>query len=311
MLTFSEAISLLQKNQIVGLPTETVYGLAGRADSVEAIEKIYAIKQRPMTNPLIIHYATKEMALQEGIFCHLGKELVSKIWPGPLTVIVQKSLHSKIVSKAHCNLSSVAIRVPNHPVMHDVLQKVGGIAAPSANLSGNLSPTTAEHVNRAFLGKIPVLDAGACSIGLESTIIDLRQHPFVIVRPGYWTLEKLSERFPNIIFEENNSVDIITPGSSFQHYAPKKRLFLNVLAPFPSEMGVIGFGKIHINENSKCFVQLSEEANLEEAARRIFSALHELDLSSQCSCIGVTPIPGFGIGKAINDRLMRAALQKN
>ncbi|ETZ04558.1 L-threonylcarbamoyladenylate synthase [Holospora undulata] len=304
-----EAVTLLKKNQIVALPTETVYGLAGRAESVEAVEKIYEVKRRPISNPLIVHYATQEMALKDGVLCEQGKKLVKKIWPGPLTVVVDKSPDSRVVSLAHCGLASFAIRVPNHPVMHYILNQVGPLAAPSANPSGGVSPTTAEHVHQAFSGTVPVLDAGPCVIGVESTIIDLRFYPFSILRPGYWTLEKLLKEFPDISFQEAQSSDIITPGTSFQHYSPKKPLFLNVSPPFDLEMGIIGFGPLQGDLPTQPFVQLSVKKNIEEAARNIFSALHYLDRSEKCLSIGIVPIPSYGIGAAINDRLTRAALK--
>ncbi|PPE03694.1 L-threonylcarbamoyladenylate synthase [Holospora curviuscula] len=308
-LTLSEAVFWLKEDEIVGLPTETVYGLAGRAESVIAVEKIYTAKKRSLSNPLIVHYSSVELALKNGIFCEQGKELVTQIWPGPLTVIVPKSSNSKVVSQAHCGLPSIALRVPHHPVMHTLLVQVGPLAAPSANPSGNLSPTTAEHVHLGFSGKIPVLDAGPCTIGVESTIIDLRQVPFSIVRPGYWTLERLEARFPKITFQEASSLDITTPGSLLKHYAPKKSLFLNITPPFEATMGIIGFGPGYQNIPKRQFVQLSETQNMEEVARNIFSALHYLDHRSPCASIGVVPIPEYGIGKAVNDRLAKAALK--
>ena len=308
-LSFWDAVFLLKREEIVGVPTETVYGLAGSAQSLVAVKKIYAIKQRPIFNPLIIHYANLECALKEGIFCETGKELVTQIWPGPLTVIVVKSPNSTVVPQAHCGLPSIALRVPHHPVMRRLLLKVGPLAAPSANPSGSLSPTTAEHVYRGFSGKVPVINAGPCSIGLESTIIDLRQLPFRIVRSGYWTLARLMERFPQITFQETFSLDITTPGSLLQHYAPKKPLFLNITPPFEAKMGIIGFGSSYKDVPSQQFVQLSASQDIEEAARNIFSALHYLDDSSSCSSIGVVPLPVQGIGKAIQDRLEKAAFK--
>lgn len=310
MSSFLEAfdpIAWLNAEQVLGMPTETVYGLAGRADSAQAVARIYAIKQRPHHNPLIIHYANAESAVQDGVFCQQGKDIVHSIWPGPLTVLVPKSVRSCVVPQAHCFLPCLAMRAPNHLMAQDLISKVGPLAAPSANPSGLLSPTTADHVRALFQGSVPVVDGGPCIIGLESTILDLRQSPFCILRPGFWTLERLSAKFPAYDFIESDQCKGTTPGSFLQHYAPKKPLHLDVVFPISRSMGIVGFGPWPEAEGSRSFVQLSWGQDLEEAARNLFAALHYLDETSKCTHIGVVAIPQRGIGRAIRDRLMRAA----
>lgn len=304
-----DPIAWLNAEQVLGIPTETVYGLAGRADSITAVERIYAIKQRPHHNPLIIHYAHTESAIQDGIFCAQGEDIVRSIWPGPLTVLVPKALRSCVVPQAHCFLPCLAMRVPQHPIAQELISKVGPLAAPSANPSGLLSPTTADHVRALFQDTVPVVDGGPCMIGLESTILDLRQSPFRILRPGFWTLERLSTQFPAYNFIQSDHCEITTPGSSLQHYAPKKPLSLDVTFPAAPSMGVIGFGPCPKAAKEGYFVQLSWDENLEEAARNVFAALHYLDQASECTHIGVVPMPHQGIGRAIRDRLIRAAHQ--
>ena len=307
--TFFDPVTWLKQENILAMPTETVYGLAGRADSVVAVERIYAVKQRPHHNPLIIHYADVEHALSEGIFCSQGEDIVRSIWPGPLTVLVPKGLASCVVPQAHCFLPCLAVRVPQHPIAQALIAQVGPLAAPSANPSGHLSPTSAEHVTALFNGAVPVVDGGPCTIGLESTILDLRQSPFRILRPGFWTVEQLSDAFPAYDFLDSSASDVTTPGSSLQHYAPKKPLVLDITFPVDSSMGVVGFGECPQELRKENFVQLSWGQDLEEAARNIFSALHTLDRASDCTHIGVVPLPRSGIGRAIRDRLTRAAHQ--
>jgi L-threonylcarbamoyladenylate synthase len=304
-----DPVAWLKAEQVLAIPTETVYGLAGRADSVTAVERIYAIKNRPHHNPLIIHYAHTEAAVQEGIFCVQGEDIVRSIWPGPLTVLVPKALRSCVVPQAHCFLPCLAMRVPQHPIAQTLISKVGPLAAPSANPSGLLSPTTTAHVRALFQGTVPVVEGGACMIGLESTILDLRESPFRILRPGFWTLERLSSQFPAYDFIESDHADITTPGSSLQHYAPNKPLHLDVVLPIADSMGVIGFGPFPESVREGYFVQLSWEQDLEEAARNVFAALHYLDQALECTHIGVVPIPHHGMGRAIRDRLVRAAHQ--
>ena len=224
-----------------------------------------------------------------------------------MTVVVPKALQSCVVPEAHCFLPCVAIRVPNHPIAQRIISEVGPLAAPSANLSGALSPTTAEHVVYAFNKSIPVLDGGACTVGVESTILDLRQFPFRVIRSGFWSLERLKKIFPHHEFCETSTLEITTPGSSLHHYAPNKPLVINVSPPFSSDMGIVAFGPCLEAISEDRLVQLSWDKNLEEAARNLFSALHYLDRSKVCARIGVVPIPNYGIGRAIIDRLTRAA----
>lgn len=301
-----DPVQWLKQSKILGLPTETVYGLAGRADCPDAVALIYQLKNRPSHNPLIVHYAGIQEALADGVFKAQGRRVAEALWPGPLTVLVPKSSTSKVTARAHCNLPCLAMRVPCHPVAQDILRQAGPLAAPSANPSGRLSPTCADHVKKGFQDQVPVVEGGACEVGLESTILDMRQLPFRILRPGFFTLEFLQKKFPDIPFEEGGA-EVETPGASLAHYAPHKPLSLNVQPPFPKDMGILGFGALSMPWPETQFVQLSWKQDILEAARNLFAGLHYLDASPHCQRIGVVSLPAYSVGKAIQDRLGKAA----
>jgi L-threonylcarbamoyladenylate synthase len=315
-----DPVQWLSQGGVLGMPTETVYGLAARADHLQAIEQIYRLKNRPSHNPLIIHYADLECLEQDVFFHPLAYQIAKILWPGPLTMLLEKKEISRVVPQAHCFLPCLAVRIPSHPVARALLRQTGPLAAPSANLSGYLSPTQSAHVIEAFEGRVPVLEGGPCHVGLESTILDARRPPFRILRRGCLTLESLQRQFPHIGFEEGAcSVRALpseihetgshdtefheTPGSSLAHYAPRKPLRANAMHVDTDE-GLIGFGPPFAQP--KAFSQLSWSGDLEEAARNFFSALHTLDASPHCQRIAVMPLPSQGIGKALHDRLLRA-----
>lgn len=313
----NQAIDLLSKGQVVALPTETVYGLAVLGYDEVGIEHVYRLKHRPRHNPLILHYACLEDTLEDVMWTPWAQHLAKACWPGPLTLVLSLSPTSRIPMAATGGLNSAAIRVPSHPMIQKILLDLPApLAAPSANLSGKLSPTTAEHVAKDL--DVPILDGGPCRYGLESTILDGRSWPINILRPGALSIEDISILL--LDFQESDhdqghsegkvslrtvpyvpGMETLSPGQLLSHYAPKKRLRLNVTHIEPGE-GLLAFGPPL--PGAKVYVQLSLELNINQAAANLFSALHQLD-QSDCQSIAVMPIPTAGVGCAIVDRLLR------
>lgn len=283
---------LLRGGGLVALPTETVYGLAARADSEDAVARIYAAKGRPSFNPLIVHVSSLELA--EGLveFSDVARELAASHWPGPLTLVLPRRRDVTLAEGVSAGLPTVALRCPAHPVMQAVLAAVGiPLAAPSANRSGFVSPTAAEHVLATLDGRIDaVLDAGPCPAGLESTIAAVRANGRVeVLRPG-----------PILLDADAYAAGAVeAPGQLASHYAPGKPLRLNAIVAENGEF-LIGFGVVE----GHC--TLSQRGDPAEAARRLYACLHEAARSGFVR-IAVAPIPDDGVGIAINDRLRRAA----
>lgn len=296
----SAAADLLRGGQIVAIPTETVYGLAADASNADAVAKIYAAKGRPDFNPLIVHVPDKAAAEQLAVFDALADRLAAAFWPGPLTLVLPLKDDAPVTNAVAAGLPTLAIRCPTHPVMQAVLAASGlNLAAPSANKSGGISPTRAEHVLASLGGAVPmILDAGPCSAGLESTIVAVRQNGWQILRPGPLTLEDIAAVAGCPPLASTDKV-IEAPGQLASHYAPSKPLRLNAETAQVGEW-LIGFGALVGDDN------LSAASDLAQAAARLFDALHRAD-ASDAKAIAVAPIPHHGIGAAINDRLARAA----
>ncbi len=296
----SAAADLLRGGQIVAIPTETVYGLAADASNADAVAKIYAAKGRPDFNPLIVHVPDKAAAEQLAVFDALADRLAAAFWPGPLTLVLPLKDDAPVTKAVAAGLPTIAIRCPTHPVMQAVLAASGlNLAAPSANKSGGISPTRAEHVLASLGGAVPmILDAGRCSAGLESTIVAVRQNGWQILRPGPLTLEDITVVAGCPPLASTDKV-IEAPGQLASHYAPSKPLRLNAETARVGEW-LIGFGALVGDDN------LSAASDLAQAAARLFDALHRAD-ASDAKAIAVAPIPHHGIGVAINDRLARAA----
>lgn len=289
----AHAAQILCSSGLVAVPTETVYGLAARADSADAVAAIYAAKGRPSFNPLIVHVASLDQAQTLAEFSPEALRLAADYWPGPLTLVLPLRDGAGLAPAVSAGLPTVALRMPAHPVMRDVLQATGvPLAAPSANRSGFISPTTAGHVLASLDGRIAaVLDGGACEEGLESTIVAVREDgQLAVLRPGPLDLGKLGD-----------SGSIEAPGQLASHYAPGKPMRLNVPADqvAPDDF-VIGFGAMA----GDC--TLSADGNLSEAATRLYACLHLAAVSDKPK-IAVATVPAHGIGVAINDRLRRAA----
>ena len=296
------AADLLRGGQIVAIPTETVYGLAADASKADAVAKIYAAKGRPDFNPLIVHVPDKAAAGTLAVFDDVADRLAAAFWPGPLTLVLPLKEDAPVAKAVTAGLPTIAIRCPAHPVMQAVLAKTGlNLAAPSANKSGGISPTRAEHVHASLGGAVPlILDAGPCDAGLESTIVAVRANGWQILRPGPVTADRIADVAGSLPLPAS-AAKIEAPGQLASHYAPSKPLRLNAGSPSAGEW-LIGFGEVEGNDN------LSASANLAQAAAQLFDALHRADASDAAS-IAVAPIPDSGIGLAINDRLARAAIR--
>lgn len=291
------AAHLLRQGQIVALPTETVYGLACDARNPEAVARVYAAKGRPAHNPLIVHLADPEDVARYAT----PPKALADLWPGPLTLVLPLRPDAGLAPSVTAGGASVAIRVPAHPVMRAVLQAFDGpLAAPSANPSGRISPTTADHVLDGLSGRIAaVIDGGPCAAGIESTIVDMRDTPRLL-RQGAIPIEVIEAHLGHPLAEACDG-PIVAPGQLTSHYAPKGSLRLNVTTPDPNE-AMIGFGPIAGE------LTLSASGDLAEAAATLYKTLRALDDRPR---IAVAPIPETGLGRAINDRLRRAAAPRD
>ena len=287
----AEAARLILAGEPVAVPTETVYGLAADATNAKAVDRIYETKARPTFNPLIVHVSSLASAEPIGEFNAEARRLAERHWPGPLTLVVPLRQGAGIASIVTAGLPTIGLRVPAHPAMQALLRAVDRpLAAPSANASGSISPTRAEHVLKSLGGRILlIIDAGATERGLESTIVAATGGPLRLLRPGPIEVDA----------EQASGAKIEAPGQLAAHYAPSKPLRLSVTAAEPDEYW-IGFGDVRGDAN------LSPSADLVEAAARLFDLLHQADEAGR-SRIAVAPIPDSGLGAAINDRLRRAA----
>jgi L-threonylcarbamoyladenylate synthase len=301
------AAARLRAGGLVAFPTETVYGLGADATNADAVLSIYETKGRPRFNPLIVHVADLAMAETFGVFPALARDLARKFWAGPLTLVVPLRPGHGLADVATAGLSTVALRVPNHPVALDLLRAAGRpLAAPSANPSGKLSPTTAEQVTRGFAGKVPVLDGGPCEAGVESTILAVNGDRLVQLRAGALPREAIADVTGRPVEQAADNAEIAAPGMLLSHYAPNAGMRLQT-SPIPGEAW-LAFGPTPAFDGP--MRNLSPSADLHEAARNLFAMLHELDAAG-ASTIAVSPIPETGLGEAINDRLRRAAAPRS
>jgi L-threonylcarbamoyladenylate synthase len=292
--------ALLRGGDIVAFPTETVYGLGADATSSDAVLKIYEAKGRPRFNPLIVHVPDIEGVERLVDLPPLARRLAARFWPGPLTLVLPKRGDAGLSDIVTAGLETVGIRVPDHPVARALLREAGvPVAAPSANPSGQLSPTTAAQVLEGFGGRIPVLDGGQCRSGVESTILTFDGERLIQLRPGAISREQIEGALGLEVSVADPGGPISAPGMLASHYAPRAALRLNVRDPEPDEL-VLGFGA-----GDGFDLNLSLSGELREAARNLFTMLHDLDRKG--IRIAVVPIPEHGLGEAINDRLRRAA----
>ncbi len=310
--SIARASALLRAGKLVAFPTETVYGLGADASNGQAVASLYAAKGRPSFNPLIVHVFSAG-ALDELVeWNDAAKELAKKFWPGPMTLVLRRKQAAPVSLLVSAGQDTLAVRIPAHPHALKLLKSVDlPIAAPSANASGRISPTTPQHVADSLGEAVDlILDGGRSPIGIESTVISLVDPCPVILRPGAVTHEQLKEALNEKVgFASSGSQEMPTsPGLLASHYAPALPVRLNVEIPDPTE-AFLGFGP-HARTAGAAFLNLSKKGSLNEAAANLFAMLRALD-KPDYSCIAVAPIPDAGLGAAINDRLRRAAAERN
>ena len=299
-----EAAALIRAGQLVAFPTETVYGLGADATNDQAVARIFEAKGRPDFNPLIVHVKNLEHARHHAVFGKTGTRLAHKFWPGAVTFVLKRSTKTNVSQLASAGLETVALRSPIHPAAHRLLDLAEcPVAAPSANRSGYLSPTTAEHVAEDLGETVTlILDGGPCPIGVESTIIDLSSENLFLLRPGGIPLEEIESEVGPLA--KLNTPTVRAPGMLPNHYAPNTPIRLNASHCKENE-ALLAFGPKPI-VGAKITENLSPKNNLVEAAGNLFAMLHTLDASG-CSAIAIMPVPEHDLGLTINDRLRRAA----
>ncbi len=313
----AEAGRCLAQGGLVAFPTETVYGLGADATNPAAIARLYRAKGRPAFNPLIAHVGDLASALRIGKFDARATELARAFWPGPLTLVVPKSADCAVADLATAGLDTIAIRVPAHPAALAILRAFGGpVVAPSANLSGHVSPTTAAHVQGDLEGRIDlIVDGGPVTVGVESTIVGCFDQP-MLLRPGGLPREAIERVLGRALVAPPDDPDAdlgqpLAPGMLASHYAPRTPVRLNAEAIWPGE-ALLAFGPAVMPgvEAAAAVMNLSARSNVDEAAANLFGYLRTLDLAG-ARAIAVMPIPHHGLGEAINDRLRRAAVGRD
>jgi L-threonylcarbamoyladenylate synthase len=305
-----EAATRLRGGELVAFPTETVYGLGADATNERAVAKIFAAKQRPQFNPLIVHLADAGAAARLVEWTPAATRLAAAFWPGPLTLVLKRADACPVAALASAGLETLAVRVPAHPVARALLGECGlPLAAPSANRSGEVSPTRPEHVAESLGARVAlILDGGPCAVGLESTVLSLAGEKPVLLRPGAVTgaqIAKITGEAP----ERAGAADpLASPGMLASHYAPGLPVRLDVTEP-PPDAALLAFGP-DVPAGAQTVMNLSEAGDLTEAAANLFAMLRALDRHDFRE-ICVMPIPHEGLGLAINDRLARAAAPRD
>jgi L-threonylcarbamoyladenylate synthase len=308
------AARTLSGGGLVAFPTETVYGLGADAANPEAIARLYQAKGRPAFNPLIAHVSDLAATQRVAQFDATALALAEAFWPGPLTLVLPKARTCPVADLATAGLDTVAVRVPAHPVARDLLRKFGGaVVAPSANLSGHVSPTTAAHVQSDLAGRIDlIVDGGPVEVGVESTIVGCFGAP-MLLRPGGVPREAIERVLGHALVQppedpEASDGQPLAPGMLASHYAPRTRVRLNATSVEPGE-ALLAFGPVNLPglDAGAAVKNLSERGDLAEAAANLFGHLRALD-EKRARAIAVMPIPNDGLGEAINDRLRRAAV---
>ena len=295
----------LEKGDLVIFPTETVYGLGGDATNKEAIKKIYNLKKRPETNPIICHFRDIEQVNQNFKISKIDSLLINLFWPGALTLILQKKSSSLISSSVSNNSDLVGCRIPNHPIAIELLNNLKfPIAAPSANIATRISSTHYNHISENLRKNSFILKSGSSPLGLESTVLQTFNDKIEILRLGSITIETIIKKIPNIRIEIKNIDSTLSPGNQFKHYSPNHPIRLNVKEVRNYEC-LLNFGKNNLK--SKIFAyNLSSKGDLSEASKNFFNFLFLLD-NLDCKGIAIAPIPNYDLGRTINDRLMRAS----
>ncbi len=296
----NDSVAALKNGEIVALPTETVYGLAGDATNPESVALIYKAKGRPANNPLICHVSNMRMAQQLVHISPTAETLIRAFWPGPLTLVLPQREGNGIPEAVSAGLSTLAVRCPAQQTTRQIIEQLGHpIAAPSANPSGKLSPTCAEDVEEGLAGKVRlVIDGGSTQVGIESTIVGEMNGKLILLRPGSITADEIAEAAGQVVYDRDDD-KITAPGQLASHYAPNALVQLNSTKKEAGSI-LIGFDKVEGDYN------LSPSGNLSEAAHNLFKIIRKADKQNPKK-IHISPIPQKGIGIAINDRLRRAA----
>jgi L-threonylcarbamoyladenylate synthase len=311
------AARTLASGGLVAFPTETVYGLGADAANPAAIARLYQAKGRPAFNPLIAHVGDLAAARKIARFDVAALKLAEAFWPGPLTLVLPKTENCVVADLATAGLDTVAVRVPAHPVAREILRAFGGpVVAPSANLSGHVSPTDAAHVEHDLAGKIDlIVDGGPVEVGVESTIVGCFESP-MLLRPGGVPREEIERVLGRALAQapqevESDSAQPLAPGMLASHYAPRTRVRLNADDVARGE-ALLAFGlhRLHGVDDAVAIMNLSANSDLAEAAANLFGYLRSLDAKG-AKTIAVMPIPNEGLGEAINDRLRRAAVGRD
>ena len=306
---------LLRAGRLVAFPTETVYGLGADATNGQAVAAIFATKGRPRFNPLIVHLPEQGHAEEHGLFTPLARRLAEAFWPGPLTLVLQRARDTPLSDLVSAGLDSVALRVPDHAIAQALLRAAERpLAAPSANRSGRVSPTRADHVLADLDGDVAlILDGGPAAHGLESTILDVRGDEPILLRAGAVPADRIAEVLGREVVRRREETKPAgagnvprpsAPGQLESHYAPRAKLRLGAVDVRPGEV-LLAFGN-EVPDAQGTVINLSQRGNLNEAAANLFAALRTLDATG-AETIAVMEIPLHGIGEAINDRLARAA----
>jgi L-threonylcarbamoyladenylate synthase len=301
--TIAEAARILKAGGLVAFPTETVYGLGADATQAAAVARLYAAKGRPAINPLIVHIGAQERLAEFAVADARAETVTRRFWPGPLTLVLHRRPECNVVPAVSAGHDTVALRSPDHPVAQAVISAAERpLAAPSANPSGRPSPTTAEHVRASMGDRVDlIIDGGPCRVGIESTVLDLSGPSAVILRPGAISDADLAPLIGNVTYSEGNPAAPSAPGQLLKHYAPTLPLRLDAGSARAGE-ALLAFGPA-----TDAALNLSPAGDLAEAAHNLFAMLRALDDPAQFNAIAVMPIPDRGLGRAINDRLRRAA----
>lgn len=305
--TIAKASHALQTGKLVAFPTETVYGLGANALDDKAVSGIFAAKGRPAFNPLIVHVPNLEAAQEYAHFNEAALKLARAFWPGALTLVVKRKADCPLSLLVSAGLDTVALRVPNHRLAQELLETSGlPLAAPSANRSGSISPTRAEHVQNSLGDNVDmILDGGACKVGLESTVIDATEDSCGFLRPGGIAKETIEKICGPLRVAGTDQNAPKSPGMLLSHYAPSLPVRLNATGANEGE-AFLAFGKGY----DKADLNLSLYGDTEEAAANLFAMMHALD-RPEFSGLAIAPIPNEGLGLAINDRLTRASAGRN
>ena len=304
-----DAAALIRAGGLVAAPTETVYGLAADATNDGAVARIYEAKGRPSFNPLIVHFAKLDDADAEVEFSALALRLAEAFWPGPLTLVLPRRTGGRVSLLASAGLDTLGVRLPDHPMMRAMIKAAQRpVAAPSANRSGAISPTTPDHVRQSLGDQIDmILDGGQCSVGVESTIVKATQSGATLLRPGGLSREAIEDAIGSALQDPSALTAPEAPGMLTSHYAPAARFSINVKSP-PNTEAFLDFGAIAPDHTFR--LDLSPSSDLREAAANLFGYMRTLDdlcQKHELTGISAAPIPMRGLGEAINDRLKRAA----